>query len=508
MNKELYNYIREKKHHKYRKEISLAFDKDMPPIERMTYRFEQLSKAETPVLLDGEKICFLRTVKNIPDIFTEGEWKEIRSKHFIHELGYMSNLSPDYEGTIKVGLLEKRKSADEYGKRVIDAIIDLSDRYREEAVRLGKTDIAKVLERVPRYGATNFREALQFFRIIHFSLWLEGNYHNTVGRFDKYMYPYLKADMDKGIYTEETALDLVEDFFLSFNKDSDLYVGVQQGDNGQSMVLGGIDENGNGVEAERFENVYRMLLNDTKKVLPDIKFILIEPFVLNACATKDHWDMFEGEVKKRREIVKKLAAEFDTGLILLQDKFDKLADEYGAEVENYGIGGTRIARQVEKTQEQWDRDFVRRVDEMKENADVVVVFGGTNDFGHGDAEIGDFNSRSEYTFYGGMHSLCMKLLNKYPMAQIIFVTPLHRETEDVKINSRGKAVKLPLAGYVRIIKEIAAYYGLPVLDLFSESGIQPRVEIIKKLYMPDGLHPSDLGAERIAQRLYAFLKKL
>ena len=165
----------------------------------------------------------------------------------------MSNLSPDYEGTIKVGLLEKRKSADEYGKRVIDAIIDLSDRYREEAVRLGKTDIAKVLERVPRYGAANFREALQFFRIIHFSLWLEGNYHNTVGRFDKYMYPYLKADMDKGIYTEETALDLVEDFFLSFNKDSDLYVGVQQGDNGQSMVLGGIDENGNGVEAERFE---------------------------------------------------------------------------------------------------------------------------------------------------------------------------------------------------------------------------------------------------------------
>ena len=55
------------------------------------------------------------------------------------------------------------------------------------------------------------------------------------------MYPYLKADMDKGIYTEETALDLVEDFFLSFNKDSDLYVGVQQGDNGQSMVLGGLE---------------------------------------------------------------------------------------------------------------------------------------------------------------------------------------------------------------------------------------------------------------------------
>lgn len=244
MNEQLYNFIIEKKHHKCRKDIELTFDKSMSPIERMTYRFEKLSAAETPVLLEGEKICFLRTVKNIPDIFTEEEWTEVKSKHYIHELGYMSNLSPDYEGTIKVGLLEKRKSADEYGKRVIDSIIELSDRYREEAEKQGKTELAKVLERVPRYGATSFYEALQFFRIIHFSLWLEGNYHNTVGRFDKYMYPYLKADMEKGIYTRETALEMVEDFFLSFNKDSDLYVGVQQGDNGQSMVLGGIDENG------------------------------------------------------------------------------------------------------------------------------------------------------------------------------------------------------------------------------------------------------------------------
>ncbi len=35
-----------------------------------------------------------------------------------------------------------------------------------------------------------------------------------MGRFDKYMYPYFKADMDKGVYTEETALSLIEDFFL------------------------------------------------------------------------------------------------------------------------------------------------------------------------------------------------------------------------------------------------------------------------------------------------------
>ena len=247
MDKNLYVYILNKKHHQYRKEIEITFDKSMSPVERMTYRFEKMCEAETPVILENEQICFIRTVKNIPDIFTEDEWVEVKKEHFIHELGYLSNLSPDYEDVIKTGLLARYETADEYGKRCIDAIIGLSDRYKEEAKKQGREDIVSVLERVPRYGATNFREALQFFRILHYSLWLEGNYHNTCGRFDKYMYPYLKSDMDKGIYTEETALELLEDFFLSFNKDSDLYVGVQQGDNGQSMVLGGMDENGNEV---------------------------------------------------------------------------------------------------------------------------------------------------------------------------------------------------------------------------------------------------------------------
>lgn len=240
----LKEYLLNKEHHKYRKEINIKFDKKMAAEERMAYRFKTLCEAETPVILPEEKICYMRTVKNIPNIFDEEEWKAIKDEHFIHELGYMSNLSPDYGKIIQNGLLKMRETADEYGKQVIDSIIELAQRYREEAVKQGRNDIADTLGRVPAYGATNFREALQFFRIIHYSLWLEGNYHVTVGRFDKYMYPYLKADMEKGIYTEETALELLEDFFLSFNKDSDLYPGVQQGDNGQSMVLGGIDKDG------------------------------------------------------------------------------------------------------------------------------------------------------------------------------------------------------------------------------------------------------------------------
>ena len=74
-----------------------------------------------------------------------------------------------------MGLLEKQKEADEYGRRVIDAIFALTDKYKQKAMDEGKTELAAVLERVPRYGAASFYEALQFFRIIHYALWLEGN---------------------------------------------------------------------------------------------------------------------------------------------------------------------------------------------------------------------------------------------------------------------------------------------------------------------------------------------
>lgn len=250
--KQLYNFIINKEHHGYRHKVEWNLAEEykaagLTPVERMADRFERLCGEEKAVILDGEQIVFLRTVANIPDIFTDEEWADIKSRHYIHELGYLSNLSPNYYGTIGTGLLEKRKTADEYGKRAIDNIIALSDKYLEEAKRLGRDDIAEVLTQVPRYKARNFREALQFFRILHYALWLEGNYHNTIGRFDVYMYPYLKKDIEDGVYTKETALELLEDFFLSFNKDSDIYVGVQQGDNGQSMMLGGIDADGNDV---------------------------------------------------------------------------------------------------------------------------------------------------------------------------------------------------------------------------------------------------------------------
>lgn len=268
MDKKLKEFIMNKEHRTLRHHLSvdLATDfsfRELSSKERMTERLELLCREERPVVLKGERIAFLRTVENLPPIFTENEWEEIKSKHYIHELGFLSNLSPDYENVLKNGLLALQENADEYSKRSIDAIISLADRYALEAEKVGNETVAKTLKRVPKYGATSFLEALQLFRITHYALWLEGNYHVTVGAFDRYMYPYYKADMESGELTKEQAYDLLEEFFLSFNRDSDLYVGVQQGDNGQSMVLGGLDENGN----ETFNELSELCLKASGSLL-------------------------------------------------------------------------------------------------------------------------------------------------------------------------------------------------------------------------------------------------
>ena len=180
----------------------------------------------------------------------------------------------------------------------------------------------------------------------------------------------------------------------------------------------------------------------------------------------------------------------------------------GANVVNYGISGTRIARQTVKSNERWDQDFVSRVDDMQKDADAVVVFGGTNDFGHGDAPIGTMSDRTPYTFYGALHCLYTALIEKYAGVPIVVLTPLHRITEDIPTGDNKPAPVGTLKEYVDIIREVSEYYSLPVLDMFKESGLQPKIPIIRQKYVPDGLHPNDDGHAILAHKIARFLEML
>ena len=178
----------------------------------------------------------------------------------------------------------------------------------------------------------------------------------------------------------------------------------------------------------------------------------------------------------------------------------------GAKVLNYGIGGTRIAPQHKPSENpRYDLDFIMRVDEMDADADIIVVFGGTNDFGHGDAPFGAVGDKTDRTFCGACYVLMKKLIEKYPLKPIIFMTPLHRLTEDNTVNGIGISCN-PLKSYVGAIRETAEEFSVPVLDLFAYGGMQPKVEIQNMLLFADGLHPNDLGHRRIAERLKSFLE--
>ena len=145
---------------------------------------------------------------------------------------------------------------------------------------------------------------------------------------------------------------------------------------------------------------------------------------------------------------------------------------------------------------------------MDNDADIVVVFGGTNDFGHGDAPLGTMNDRTPYTFYGALHCLYTALTEKYPDVPVVILTPLHRWNEDCPKGDNKPEPVGTLKEYVNIIREVAEYYSLPVLDLFKESGLQPKIPVIQQKYVPDGLHPNDDGNAILAHKIARFLETL
>ena len=180
-----------------------------------------------------------------------------------------------------------------------------------------------------------------------------------------------------------------------------------------------------------------------------------------------------------------------------------IKNEFGlAAAYNCGIGGTRIAKQTDptiKNKHRYDLHFALRATVMEKDVDAVVVFGGTNDFGHGDSKFGDINSTDIYTFCGAVNNLIYVLKTEFPNSKIIFMTPLRRATENIP-NHDGKI----LEDYVNAIIEITAKHNVPVIDLFRSNIFDPLdIDVL-----PDGLHPNDKGHIIMADYIGKALSKI
>ena len=168
----------------------------------------------------------------------------------------------------------------------------------------------------------------------------------------------------------------------------------------------------------------------------------------------------------------------------------------GATITNHAVAGKCYASD----------EIAGQASNLVGDEDVVVVMGGTNDFGLNKA-IGDIYTESggsivpttdSTTMCGGLHDAIQAIYTKCPTAQVVIITPPQKSSGWTK-NNAGKY----LYEYVDAIKDVAKLYGIPVVDQFANCGINPVMSAMKSKYFNnDGTHPKDIYHTLLAQWLY------
>lgn len=156
-----------------------------------------------------------------------------------------AHLAVDYRTVLEVGLEGYRKrtlhekanldltepeSIDKYQFYnailiVLDAVQTYAERFSALAKQLAETatperkaellEISRICAKVPNQPAETFQEAVQSVWFIQLILQIESNGHSlSYGRFDQYMYPYLKSDLEKGTITEAKAVELLTNLWI------------------------------------------------------------------------------------------------------------------------------------------------------------------------------------------------------------------------------------------------------------------------------------------------------
>jgi lysophospholipase L1-like esterase len=187
---------------------------------------------------------------------------------------------------------------------------------------------------------------------------------------------------------------------------------------------------------------------------------------------------------------------------------DYIKSKIGCTVNNYGISGTGYFC--------GSSPFAGRVNSMAANADLITVFGGTNDWDNVTRTLvlgayGDTSATG--SFYGAVDSTLTQLIAKYPTKTIAVFTPLPRA------NGYGDSTKTG-TGYTMkqiadAIIQVCNKYSIPVLDLYRNSSLFPWDTTANATYFKDpgadpadGLHPNDAGHAVLADKILSFLNTL
>ena len=257
----------------------------------------EMLKHEAPVLYENDNFGFHRYQAKVP-IYTlaDGTTSPITNP---------GNITPNYRRVMDRGLesilkeVQGKKNATSsqeqrifYGaiEAQISAFLEVVAKYRAYAAEKGNQRLATALERVPALPPQSFYEACLFMHMTAYLLRCASHPHLTLGRFDQYMYDYYKSDVDRGI-TREKMLETLEQYFLATNFDTDVYYGMQKGDNGQSMVLGGFSKDG----TSQFNDLSRLCMEAS------LELSLIDPKINLRCGKQTPAELYELGTKMTKQ---------------------------------------------------------------------------------------------------------------------------------------------------------------------------------------------------------------
>jgi pyruvate formate-lyase/glycerol dehydratase family glycyl radical enzyme len=213
---------------------------------------------------------------------------------------------PDYETVLQRGLIGIRDDCKErmdaldprdlsYGDKfnlyhacslVCDALVQFAQRYAQEADLMAHKEkdekrrrellrISENCRRVPAEPARDFWEALQCIYFLQVAIQIEGNgLAIALGRPDQMLYPYYRSGIAKGSLTRESALELIECFYLKLSEIDKIYSNqatrfLQGPAHGQTITLGGVTEDGRDATNE-LSHLFVEADLDIRLVQPDL----------------------------------------------------------------------------------------------------------------------------------------------------------------------------------------------------------------------------------------------
>ncbi|MBR0037903.1 MAG: SGNH/GDSL hydrolase family protein [Bacteroidales bacterium] len=212
--------------------------------------------------------------------------------------------------------------------------------------------------------------------------------------------------------------------------------------------------------------------------------------------------------------------------------YDYLRDSLGIEPLVYARSGNQW-HQVYKYAE-------RMIKEQGDNIDVIFIWAGTNDYFHS-TPIGQFYTEhdtvvnvngkmvprkgrywiyDDTTFCGRINKLLQMLKHRYPTQQIILMTPPHRAYANFSRPERANVQPdenisnehgLYIEDYVHVLKQAGEYWSVPVVDLFSTSGLYPLDDSYTRYFAnpdTDRLHPNNQGHIRLGKTIAEKIKNL